>query len=191
MLITKIKNTIKKYLPKILRILSCIILDCIKYIPFISVRKIRNFCYRFVLKEMGKDCNICEAVTINYPKNVSLGKRVSIHPYTMISANGGITIGDNVGISSNCAIAAGTHIDSNTDLPIKGQGMTEDHIFIDEDVMMGPNVTIVGNTIIGKGCVIRAGAVVSGEIPPYSIVVGNPGRVAFNRKTRSLTKDKK
>ena len=188
---TKIKNTLIKYLTKVLRIFSCIIIDCIKYIPFISVRKIRNFCYRFALKEMGKDCNICEAVTINYPRNVSLGKRVSIHPNTMISAFGGITIGDNVGISSNCAIAAGTHIDSNTDLPIKGQGMTEDHIFIDEDVMMGPNVTIVGNTIIGKGCVIRAGAVVSGEIPPYSIVVGNPGRVAFNRKTRSLTKDKK
>ena len=57
--------------------------------------------------------------------------------------------------------------------------------------MIGPNVTIVGNTRIGKGCEIRAGAVVSGEIPSYSIVVGNPGRLAFNRKTRSPAKDRK
>lgn len=181
---TKIENTFNKYLPNILRRLACVIIDFIKYIPFNSVMKLRNFCYRFALNEMGENCNICDGVTIRNPRNLSLGKRVSIHPYTMIGAMGKITIGNDCGISSGCTLLAVNHNQTDTSIPMKEQGITCDPITIGNDVFIGANATILGNTKIGEGSFIGAGAVVSGEISPYSIVVGNPGRILFNRKVR-------
>ena len=139
---------------------------------------------------MGENCNICDGVTIRYPGNLSLGKRVSIHPYTMIGATGEITIGNNCGISVGCALLGVNHNQTDISIPIKEQGITSDPITIGEDVVLGANVTILGNTIIGDGCIISAGSVVSGKIPPYSILVGNPGRVVFNRKIRFGSKKK-
>jgi acetyltransferase-like isoleucine patch superfamily enzyme len=43
-------------------------------------------------------------------------------------------------------------------------------------------VTILRGTIIGRGCVLGAHAVVKGDIPDYSIAVGSPARVVKNRK---------
>ena len=42
---------------------------------------------------------------------------------------------------------------------------------------IGPNVCIIGDITIGKGATIGAGAVVVKDVPPYSVVVGNPARV--------------
>jgi acetyltransferase-like isoleucine patch superfamily enzyme len=54
-------------------------------------------------------------------------------------------------------------------------------VVIEDDVWIAPNVVVLTGTHIGKGSVISAGAVVSGIIPPYSVVMGNPGRVMANR----------
>lgn len=59
-------------------------------------------------------------------------------------------------------------------------------IVIGNDVWVGSGVKILSGVTIGDGCVIGAGAVVTKSIPPYSIVVGNPGRVVkkrFDEKT--------
>ena len=86
----------------------------IKYVPFISIMHIRNHCYRYILKSMGKS-NITDAVTIVNPTKVSIGNRVSIHPYTYIL--GEVTIGNDVGIASKCSIIAETHNNSDISIP--------------------------------------------------------------------------
>lgn len=50
-------------------------------------------------------------------------------------------------------------------------------IVVEEDVWIGINVTLLNGAHIGRGSIIGAGCVVSGEIPPYAIVVGNPAKV--------------
>lgn len=52
---------------------------------------------------------------------------------------------------------------------------------IGNDVWIGSNVTILAGTSIGDGCIIGASAVVSGYIPPYSVVVGNPAKILKRR----------
>ena len=52
---------------------------------------------------------------------------------------------------------------------------------IGHDVWLGQGATILPGTTIGSGCIIGARAVVSGAIPPYSIVTGNPGRILRRR----------
>ena len=52
---------------------------------------------------------------------------------------------------------------------------------IGNDVWMGAGVMVCRNSIIGHGCVIGAGAIITKDIPPYSVVVGAPGRVIKKR----------
>lgn len=53
-------------------------------------------------------------------------------------------------------------------------GRYDKDIVVEEDVWMGINVTLLNGAHIGRGAIIGAGCVVTGEIPPYAIAVGNP-----------------
>jgi len=55
------------------------------------------------------------------------------------------------------------------------------NVDIGSDVWLGIDVCILPGTTIGDGCVIGAGSVVRGSIPPYSIVIGNPGQIIRSR----------
>ena len=61
------------------------------------------------------------------------------------------------------------------DLPYKGDTV------IGNDVWIGQNVTFLPGVNVGDGCIIGANAVVASDIPPYSVVVGNPGKVIRKR----------
>lgn len=50
-------------------------------------------------------------------------------------------------------------------------------IIVEEDVWIGINVTLLSGAHIGRGAIIGAGAVVRRNVPPYAVVVGNPGRI--------------
>src|SRR5690606_35624172 len=62
------------------------------------------------------------------------------------------------------------------------------HIYIGNDVFIGMNVTILDGIRIGDGAVIGAGAMVSKDIPPYAIAVGNPIRIIRYRFNDELIK---
>lgn len=61
------------------------------------------------------------------------------------------------------------------DLPYKGDTV------IGNDVWIGQNVTFLPGVQVGDGCIIGANAVVASDIPPYSVVVGNPAKVIRKR----------
>ena len=124
--------------------------------------------------------NITDGVTIVNPTKVSIGDNVSIHPYTYLL--GKITIGNYVGIASKCSIIAETHNIADISIPYKLQGIEDQPVSIGNSVWIGAHSIILGNSKIGDGVIISAGSVVSGEIPPYSVVMGNPARVFFNRR---------
>ena len=144
--------------------------------------KIRNACFKNVLKNMGENCNICDAVTVYCPQNISLGDRVSVHQNSYIGGTGEINIGNYVAIANGATIISETHNFSETDKFIKDQGITKKPISIEDDVWLGSKVTILGNTRIGKGAVIGAGSVVTKDIPSYTIAYGVPCKVVRNRK---------
>ena len=86
-----------------------------------------------------------------------------INPYTII--------GNNVSVRQNTTIGAKGFLDS------------EKCPCIEDNVTIGPNVCIIGDITIGHDSVIGAGAVVVKDIPPYSVVVGNPARVIKSLKS--------
>lgn len=74
------------------------------------------------------------------------------------------------------------HVTDDIHRPIKDQGIVKSPIRIGPDVWIGAKATVLRGTLIGRGCVIAAHAVVRGEVPDYSIVGGVPARVLKDRR---------
>ncbi|MBO5067563.1 MAG: transferase, partial [Clostridia bacterium] len=106
-----------------------------------------------------------------------------------INANlhGPVIIGNDVMMGPECIIYTRNHEFSNTDIPMNQQGFSEiKEVVIGNDVWIGGRVIILPGVHIGNGAIIGAGAVVTKDVPEYSIVGGNPAKVIKYRKIENV-----
>ena len=124
----------------------------------------------------------CTGVLRNVGNSLKIGNNVGINHYCFIGVRGDVVIGDNVIFGPRVNVFSENHNFDNLDVPIKNQGVTKLKTVIGSDVWIGANVSIMAGVNIGDGCVIAAGAVVTKDVPAYSIVGGVPAKVIKNRK---------
>lgn len=92
------------------------------------------------------------------------------------SGQGGLTIGNNVLIGPNVVISTGIHDYEKTDLSALEQEFYGKPINIGDNVWIGGNAVVLGGVNIGEHSVVAAGAVVAGDVAPYTVVGGVPAR---------------
>lgn len=90
---------------------------------------------------------------------------------------GPVHIGNDVILAQNVVMSGLNHGYEDVDIAPKYQKVTTSPILIEDEVWIGANVSIVAGVTIGKHSVIAAGSVVTKNVPPFSIVVGNPARI--------------
>jgi acetyltransferase-like isoleucine patch superfamily enzyme len=148
----------------------------------------------------GRRFNMGANPTIHYGANIvgegqiEIGCDFILQVYSEINAGpdgiSKIFIGDNVAIGRGSFILNANHRFDSIEIPMMFQGHESGKIdykgnkfglVIENDVLIGANVVVLTGTHIGTGSVIGPNAVVSQIIPPFSIVVGNPGRVIGTR----------
>lgn len=113
--------------------------------------------------------------------HIVIGEGCGIGEFSSVGGSGGVTIGRHTIIGQYFSAHPENHNFADPTLPIREQGTTRKPISIGEDCWFGARVTVLGGVTIGRGCVIAAGAVVTRDVPPYSIVAGIPGRVVGTR----------
>jgi acetyltransferase-like isoleucine patch superfamily enzyme len=121
---------------------------------------------------------------------IEIGEKTFIGNFSSLS-------GKNIKIGRYCLIAAYTgifannHIYTDPDQYIQDQGASYKGIVIGDDCWLGTGVKVVDGVRIGQGSVIGAGAVVTKDIPPYSIAVGVPAKIIGRRdgSKESLAKE--
>jgi acetyltransferase-like isoleucine patch superfamily enzyme len=113
---------------------------------------------------------------------ITIGKNCFLGEYNVIRGQGGVTIGNDVYTGPMVKIVAVNHVFASLDRPIREQGVTAQGIVIEDDVWLGAGVTVVDGVTIGRGSIIGAGAVVTSNIPPYSIAVGIPAKPVKDRR---------
>jgi acetyltransferase-like isoleucine patch superfamily enzyme len=114
--------------------------------------------------------------------NIIIGESTYIGPYTCLAGPGKIKIGKNCLISSHSGIYGNNHNFADPQRRIVDQGITSKGITIEDDCWLGSGVKVLDGVAIGQGSVIGAGAVVTKDIPHYSVAVGVPAKVISYRK---------
>lgn len=132
------------------------------------------------LKECGKHVHV--ARHCNLMGNIYVAHHVSIgESCRFVSTIANIYIGDYVVFGPEVTIYSGDHrfdiigryISDITDADKLPNNDCD--VVIDSDVWIGTRAIILKGVHIGKGCIIGAGAVVTKDVPPYTIYVGSPG----------------
>ena len=90
---------------------------------------------------------------------------------------GPVSIGNHVNLAQGITVTALNHNFEDTEKRIDEQGVSTTPVVIDDDVWIGANAVILPGVHIGNHCVVAAGAVVTKDVPPHSLVGGVPAKI--------------
>lgn len=128
------------------------------------------------------DVHISQGVIIRaVGGKILFNEMVSVGTRSVIYGADDVEIGRYSLLSNHVELMSGNHVFKDPNTPIRFQGRETGKISIGEDVWLGTYVIVLPGVTIGRGSVIGAGAVVTKDIPPYSIAVGVPAKVIKKR----------
>ena len=137
--------------------------------------RLRNFIYRHVC-----GMNLCEDAVIYYgtevrePSMITIGRGSIIGDHSILDARNGIVIGENVVFASDVKIWTEQH--DHRDPFFRCSTQNHHSVVIDNRAWIGSHTVILHSVHIGEGAVVAAGAVVTHDVPPFTIVAGVPAK---------------
>jgi acetyltransferase-like isoleucine patch superfamily enzyme len=108
---------------------------------------------------------------------IFIGDNVGIGEFSYLGGAGGLRIGKDCIIGQYFSCHPENHNFGQSQLPVRLQGVSRKGITIGENCWIGAKVTILDGVRIGDNCVIAAGAVVTKDVAPHSVVAGVPAKV--------------
>ena len=90
---------------------------------------------------------------------------------------GPVTIGSHVNLAQGITITALNHNFDDSEKRIDQQGISTKEVVLEDDIWVGANAVILPGVTIGKHAVVAAGAIVTKDVPPHSLVAGVPAKV--------------
>lgn len=90
---------------------------------------------------------------------------------------GPVTIGSHVNLAQGITVTALNHNFEDSDKRIDEQGVSTTPVIIEDDIWIGANAVILPGVTIGNHSVVAAGAVVTKNVPPHSLVAGVPAKI--------------
>jgi acetyltransferase-like isoleucine patch superfamily enzyme len=118
----------------------------------------------------------CHEGTLTVGDKVVLGRNVSVNCYLDVEIGGSVLFADDVYVSDF------DHKFEDVSRPIKDQGIAKARVRIEPDVWIGTKSTVTRGVVVGQGAVVGANAVVTRDLPAYSVSVGVPARVIKDRR---------
>ena len=136
----------------------------------------RRFVLRMFGAQIGPDVHIYNSTRIYMPWNLKAEAWAAIGEDVLVYNLGPVTIGERATISHRAHLCAGTHDYRRPDLPLlKPPVAIGPQAWVCADAFVGPGVTV------GEGAIIGAAAVAMHDVPPWTIVTGNPARAVKRR----------
>ena len=148
----------------------------LSWIPGRIGMRLRGLLYTPFLRSAGPGLKISEYVHIWHSKSLSLGRNCRLGRNNQINAVGEIQIGDNVMFGPYVMITSSGHEFVDIERPMNRQGSNVAPVLVADDVWIGAHSCILSGVSIGNGAIVAAGAVVTADVAPFSIVAGVPAR---------------
>lgn len=154
---------------------------CVHFVSdFFVLHQIRHFVFSLVGLKLGRSSRIHMGVRFFSPRGVTIGEDTIVGFRTFLDGRAPLMIGDHVDIASEAMIYNSEH-----DLGSEDFRVIEAPVTVEDYVFIGPRAIILPGVKIGKGAVVAAGAVVSKDVEPFTIVGGVPARVIGERKNKN------
>lgn len=178
------KLTLGEAIPKIFNRLynywldfELMLLRWVGHIPFHSIRK---FKYRLFGIKIGRGSTIHMWASFFQPNNITIGEDTIVGDHVFLDGRAKLSIGDHTDIASYVMIYNSEH-----DLSKEDFSATVEPVEIEDYVFIGPRVIILPGVKVGRGAVVAAGAVVTKDVPEFSIVGGVPAKVIGERTNKN------
>jgi acetyltransferase-like isoleucine patch superfamily enzyme len=124
------------------------------------------------------------AILKGYVRNqMILGDNTWIGQQCFFHSAGGLRIGSCVGIGPGVKIITSAHIEEGPGVPILFSDIATAEVVIEDDCDVGVGAIILPGVTIGRGSIIAAGAVVTKDVKPLSVVAGIPARLLRKRSS--------
>jgi len=149
-------------------------------------KRIRGFICKQIFHATGRNVNVEQGAYFGSGRQIEIGDNSGIGVNCHVPAD--ISIGNDVMMGPQVLIIGGNqnHKFDRLDIPMRLQGYRESKpVVIEDDVWLGARAIILPGIRIGHGAIIGAGAIVTKDVPPYAICVGNPARVVRYRNEPS------
>jgi acetyltransferase-like isoleucine patch superfamily enzyme len=111
---------------------------------------------------------------------IRIGRESLVGEFCVIRGPGGVSLGDRVYLSPGVHIYSSNHVFDDPQRPFVDQGITAEGVVVEDECWIGARVVILDGVRVGRRSVVAAGAVVTEDVPPHSLVAGVPARVIRN-----------
>lgn len=146
-------------------------------VSHIPIWKVRRLIFQYLHARIDKSSFIHRNCYIMDIHRLTIGKDSHINRNCTLDSRGGLTIGNSVSISHGVMLMTGSHDYNSRKFSVNYHPIT-----IGDYAWIGCGAIVLQNVSIGKGAVVAAGAVVSKDVQPYTIVGGIPAKVIGHRK---------
>ena len=154
-------------------------IDFLNGAQYISIQEGTSFEKHLFLSAWDKYDSIQGQQIFN--PSIKIGSNCHFGAFDHITATNRIEVGNNVLTGKFVTITDNSHGDTNIDSlkirPVERQVFSKGPVKIGNNVWIGDKATILPNVTIGDGAVIAANAVVTKDVPPYSVAAGNPAKI--------------
>lgn len=142
--------------------------------------EVRRILGKIIGQEVDESVALLPPFYVDYGKHIEIGKGCFIQQCCTFFGRGGITLGENVLVGPKVNI-----ITINHDPDPENRSATYGRpVVIGDNVWIGINSTILPGVSIGCGTIIGANSVVTKDVPPMTVVAGNPARIIKTLKNK-------
>jgi len=138
--------------------------------------------YRLLFARLEGFAIFYQGVYMTHCYGIQVGSAFSVNTGALVDGRGGIRIGNDVLVGPYAVINSSDHSHKQLDRPMTSIDHVMAPVSIGNDVWIGAHAVVTGGVEIGDGAVIAAGAVVTRDVPPYSIVGGVPAAIIGDRR---------
>ena len=147
----------------------------------IPSHNLRKFIYRLAGMRIGRGSTIHMGARFYDPRGIRIGEDTIVGERVLLDGRDQLRIGNHTSIASEVMIYNSEHNINREDFgPITAKVIIDDYVFI------GPRAIILPEVKIGRGAIVAAGAVVTKNVPAFSIVGGVPAKPIGERKMKEL-----
>lgn len=142
------------------------------------VMRFRGRLYGLFMKEIGRNFQVASDVRFSGLRQMRVGNDVYIGCNSVLLANGGIEIGDQVLIAHKAMIITGNHVFSNGSY--RFSSCKRKPVILKKGCWIAAHCTVLPGVTVGEGAVLGANSVATRDIPDRCLAVGVPAKVVKN-----------